>query len=258
MLTPASAATSSRRRPGVRRRPLSTRPTSAGCNASRRARRNTPRSVESLTGPVCRTAPVRSWPQHSQDASSRITAPRNDPAFLAGARRAHDRPMTTTNDLTTLPLAAGRWAVDLAHSSVGFSVRHLGVSKVRGRFNRFDVDVVIGADARGHVGDRDHRRRVDRHRQRRPRRARAQPPTSSTSRVARRSCSARRASPTPATTTTVDGDLTIGDDHRAGHARGRVRRRSRSSPAGRVTPASKRRRRSSGRTSASTSRCRRA
>jgi polyisoprenoid-binding protein YceI len=27
---------------------------------------------------------------------------------------------------------------------VGFSIRHLGVSKVRGRFWRFDVDVVIG------------------------------------------------------------------------------------------------------------------
>jgi polyisoprenoid-binding protein YceI len=54
--------------------------------------------------------------------------------------------MTTTSQASTatLPLVAGHWAVDLAHSSVGFSVRHLGVSKVRGRFNAFDVDVVIG------------------------------------------------------------------------------------------------------------------
>src|SRR6202030_4204349 len=43
-----------------------------------------------------------------------------------------------------LPLAPGRWAVDPNHSSVGFSIRHLGVSKVRGRFTRFDADVVIG------------------------------------------------------------------------------------------------------------------
>jgi polyisoprenoid-binding protein YceI len=49
--------------------------------------------------------------------------------------------MTTTQ---TLPLVPGRWAVDPSHSSVSFSVRHLGVSKVRGRFNRFDVDVTIG------------------------------------------------------------------------------------------------------------------
>ena len=52
--------------------------------------------------------------------------------------------MTTTTGTQTLPLVPGRWAVDPNHSSVGFSIRHLGVSKVRGRFNRFDVDVVIG------------------------------------------------------------------------------------------------------------------
>jgi polyisoprenoid-binding protein YceI len=50
--------------------------------------------------------------------------------------------MSTT--APTLPLVAGRWAVDPNHSSVGFTIRHLGVSKVRGRFNRFDADVQIG------------------------------------------------------------------------------------------------------------------
>jgi len=53
--------------------------------------------------------------------------------------------MTTTNDTATrLPLAPGRWALDASHSSVGFTIRHLGVSKVRGRFARFDADVVVG------------------------------------------------------------------------------------------------------------------
>jgi len=52
--------------------------------------------------------------------------------------------MTTTTNPQTLPLVPGRWAVDPNHSSIGFTVRHLGVSKVRGRFNAFDVDVVIG------------------------------------------------------------------------------------------------------------------
>jgi polyisoprenoid-binding protein YceI len=50
--------------------------------------------------------------------------------------------MTTAT--TTLPLAPGRWALDAAHSSVGFTIRHLGVSKVRGRFTRFTTAVVIG------------------------------------------------------------------------------------------------------------------
>ena len=52
--------------------------------------------------------------------------------------------MTTTPTRATLPLAPGRWAVDTNHSSIGFSIRHLGVSKVRGRFTRFDAEVVIG------------------------------------------------------------------------------------------------------------------
>jgi polyisoprenoid-binding protein YceI len=43
-----------------------------------------------------------------------------------------------------LPLSPGRWTLDGNHSSVGFTIRHLGVSKVRGRFQDFDVDVVVG------------------------------------------------------------------------------------------------------------------
>jgi polyisoprenoid-binding protein YceI len=52
--------------------------------------------------------------------------------------------MTTTPDTDTLLLTPGRWVVDKNHSSIGFTIRHLGVSKVRGRFARFDADVVIG------------------------------------------------------------------------------------------------------------------
>jgi polyisoprenoid-binding protein YceI len=47
---------------------------------------------------------------------------------------------------TTLPLAAGTWTIDTAHSSVEFVIRHLGLSKVRGRFNAFDADLVVGGD----------------------------------------------------------------------------------------------------------------
>ncbi len=49
--------------------------------------------------------------------------------------------MTTT---PTLPLSLGTWALDPNHSSVGFTIRHLGVSKVRGAFRRFDVSTVVG------------------------------------------------------------------------------------------------------------------
>jgi polyisoprenoid-binding protein YceI len=53
--------------------------------------------------------------------------------------------MTTASTTgVLLPLIPGRWAVDPHHSFVGFAIRHLGVSKVRGRFNRFDAEIVVG------------------------------------------------------------------------------------------------------------------
>src|SRR3954453_14039479 len=52
--------------------------------------------------------------------------------------------MTTTSTTGSRPLAPDHWAVDTNHSSIGFTIRHLGVSKVRGRFTRFEADVVIG------------------------------------------------------------------------------------------------------------------
>jgi polyisoprenoid-binding protein YceI len=51
---------------------------------------------------------------------------------------------TTPTAAATLPLAAGTWALDPAHSAVNFTIRHLGVSKVRGRFEEFTADVVVG------------------------------------------------------------------------------------------------------------------
>lgn len=51
---------------------------------------------------------------------------------------------STTTATTTLPLAPGRWTLDAAHSTVGFAIRHLGISKVRGVFHGVDVDVEVG------------------------------------------------------------------------------------------------------------------
>lgn len=41
-------------------------------------------------------------------------------------------------------LPSGTWAIDTSHSTVEFTVRHLGISKVRGRFNDFDASVELG------------------------------------------------------------------------------------------------------------------
>ena len=42
--------------------------------------------------------------------------------------------------------AAGTYHLDLAHSYIGFAVRHLAVATVRGRFSDFDGVVVVGDD----------------------------------------------------------------------------------------------------------------
>jgi len=39
---------------------------------------------------------------------------------------------------------AGTWDIDASHSTVGFSVRHMMVSKVRGSFQKFSGEIVTG------------------------------------------------------------------------------------------------------------------
>ena len=51
---------------------------------------------------------------------------------------------TAKTTVTDVPLAAGTWTVDHSHSGVHFKVRHIGLSNVRGRFNRFDATLVVG------------------------------------------------------------------------------------------------------------------
>ena len=55
------------------------------------------------------------------------------------------RPLTRTVDGAEVP-AAGTYVLDGAHSHVGFSVRHLMVSKTKGRFADVAATVVIGED----------------------------------------------------------------------------------------------------------------
>ncbi len=54
--------------------------------------------------------------------------------------------MTNVISTTTLPLAAGTWTADPSHTTVGFVVRHLGLSKVRGRFDGVSAQLVVGDD----------------------------------------------------------------------------------------------------------------
>jgi len=55
--------------------------------------------------------------------------------------------MTAATTQTTIPdYVAGTWNIDPVHSEVGFAVRHMMVSKVRGRFNTFSGELVTGKD----------------------------------------------------------------------------------------------------------------
>lgn len=54
--------------------------------------------------------------------------------------------MTITQTPAPLGYRTGTWQVDPSHSEVGFSVRHLMVSKVRGRFTSFDASFAAAED----------------------------------------------------------------------------------------------------------------
>ena len=58
--------------------------------------------------------------------------------------------MTASTTVTAIPgYVAGTWTIDPVHSEVGFSVRHMMVSKVRGKFNTFSGEIVTGEDPLG-------------------------------------------------------------------------------------------------------------
>ena len=48
--------------------------------------------------------------------------------------------------MSTPEIPAGTWTIDPSHSEVGFSVRHLMVSKVKGNFETFDGTITIAED----------------------------------------------------------------------------------------------------------------
>jgi polyisoprenoid-binding protein YceI len=53
--------------------------------------------------------------------------------------------MNATATIATL-VPTGTWKTDAVHSTVGFSVKHMGVSTVRGQFTDYDGTLEIAAD----------------------------------------------------------------------------------------------------------------
>jgi polyisoprenoid-binding protein YceI len=53
--------------------------------------------------------------------------------------------MSAPSAIETVPgYVAGTWAIDPVHTDVGFVARHMVVSKVRGRFTKFEGQIVTG------------------------------------------------------------------------------------------------------------------
>jgi polyisoprenoid-binding protein YceI len=59
--------------------------------------------------------------------------------------------MTQVTDITAVVpgYVAGTWTIDPVHTEIGFSVRHMMVSKVRGRFTEFSGEIVTAEDPAG-------------------------------------------------------------------------------------------------------------
>jgi polyisoprenoid-binding protein YceI len=58
--------------------------------------------------------------------------------------------LSSTSSTTQIPgYIAGRWTIDPTHSVVSFTVRHLMVSKVRGRFSTFSGVIITTEDPLG-------------------------------------------------------------------------------------------------------------
>ena len=47
---------------------------------------------------------------------------------------------------STIAVPTGTWAVDPAHSKIGFAVKHMGIATVRGEFTDFEGTLEIGDD----------------------------------------------------------------------------------------------------------------
>ncbi len=77
--------------------------------------------------------------------------------------------MSVISNETIPGYVTGTWTIDPVHSEVGFSVRHMMVSKVRGKFTSFEGEIVTGDNPLDSSVTATIDLGLDRHRQRRSR-----------------------------------------------------------------------------------------
>ncbi|WP_369238323.1 YceI family protein [Streptomyces sp. R21] len=59
----------------------------------------------------------------------------------------HNSPSAAASSAEELPLLPGDWELDPFHSAVNFTIRHLGIAKVRGRFGEVKAALYVGESA---------------------------------------------------------------------------------------------------------------
>lgn len=59
--------------------------------------------------------------------------------------------MSTATTAVTSTIPAGLWAIDPGHSTVGFSVKHMGIATVRGEFREFEGALNVADDGAASV-----------------------------------------------------------------------------------------------------------
>jgi polyisoprenoid-binding protein YceI len=57
--------------------------------------------------------------------------------------------MSVATETVPTALSQGTWNLDASHSEIGFSVRHAGISKVRGKFLEATAVATVGSDLSG-------------------------------------------------------------------------------------------------------------
>jgi len=79
-----------------------------------------------------------------------ISGPGNNPDYSPIRRMVPVSPtqrrLSMTAAVSAQKLSAGTWAIDPVHSSINFSVRHLMVGKIHGRFDQFSGGVTVTQD----------------------------------------------------------------------------------------------------------------
>lgn len=70
--------------------------------------------------------------------------------WFGGKTKDAESTTTTTGALPVVPgYLAGTWTIDASHSEVSFTVRHMAVSKVRGRLGSVSGEIVTSQDPAG-------------------------------------------------------------------------------------------------------------